>query len=180
MRCEQKGNQCPASIGEDRTRPNRGRPVLQYVPLAGAGLRPDLATDCIHRTGHQALRGTCLADCPCPHYDGSTNEKVPMESLLIDVQAVASLLGCSTRRVYRLADGGKMPAPLKLGALVRWNRAAIDNWIADGCKPVRQVAARRPSWLPWLRGRVTRMTCTSPQMEEPNEKGLPHKWQQAC
>lgn len=66
-----------------------------------------------------------------------------MESLLIDVQTVASLLGCSARHVYRLADGGRMPAPVKLGALVRWHRATLDEWIADGCKVVRPVVARR-------------------------------------
>ena len=42
---------------------------------------------------------------------------------LLDVQAVAELLDCSPRHVYRLSDSGRMPAPLKLGALCRWNRA---------------------------------------------------------
>lgn len=56
---------------------------------------------------------------------------------LLDVQGVAALLNCSVRHVYRLADGGRMPAPLKLGALVRWNKAALEEWIADGCKPIR-------------------------------------------
>jgi excisionase family DNA binding protein len=58
---------------------------------------------------------------------------------LLDVRAVAQLLDCSVRHVYRLADAGRMPAPLKLGALVRWSRQAIEEWIAGGCKPVRQV-----------------------------------------
>ena len=58
---------------------------------------------------------------------------------LFDVQAVATMLGCSTRHVYRLSDAGRMPAPVKLGALVRWKAAAIQEWIDGGCKPVRQV-----------------------------------------
>jgi len=40
-----------------------------------------------------------------------------------------------------------MPRPVKLGdVLVRWNRrtgdpaTGIEDWIADGCKPVRAVA----------------------------------------
>ena len=57
---------------------------------------------------------------------------------LLDVQAVASMLDCSTRHVYRLNDAGRMPAAFKVGALVRWSRQAIDSWIAGGCKPVRQ------------------------------------------
>jgi excisionase family DNA binding protein len=56
---------------------------------------------------------------------------------LLDVRAVAQLLGCSPRHVYRLADRGAMPPPVKVGALVRWSRKAIEDWISTGCKPVR-------------------------------------------
>jgi excisionase family DNA binding protein len=56
---------------------------------------------------------------------------------LLDVRAVAALLDCSPRHVYRLADAGRMPAPVRIGALVRWVRPAIEDWIAAGCKPVR-------------------------------------------
>ena len=68
----------------------------------------------------------------------------PVESALLDVEQVAGLLRCSTRHIYRLADGGRMPRPLKLGALVRWNRAAILNWISDGCPSVRSARGGRP------------------------------------
>ena len=52
---------------------------------------------------------------------------------MLDVQAVATLFDCSTRHVYRLSDSGRIPRPIKLGALVRWSREAIEHWIADGC-----------------------------------------------
>ena len=59
---------------------------------------------------------------------------------LLDVRAVAALLGgCSTRHVYRLADAGKMPRPLKLGQLVRWRRAELLRWLGEGCPPVRST-----------------------------------------
>jgi excisionase family DNA binding protein len=58
---------------------------------------------------------------------------------LLDVQAVAELLGCSTRHVYRLSDAGRMPAPVKLGALVRWSASAIRQWIDAGCPAVRSM-----------------------------------------
>jgi excisionase family DNA binding protein len=60
---------------------------------------------------------------------------------LLDVRAVAAVLGCSTRHVSRMADAGRMPPPVKLGALVRWPRETIDDWIASGCKPVRAADA---------------------------------------
>ena len=62
---------------------------------------------------------------------------------LLDVQAVATLLDCSARHVYRLVDAGRMPRPLKLGALVRWRRADVSGWIADGCVPVRTARGGR-------------------------------------
>jgi excisionase family DNA binding protein len=56
-----------------------------------------------------------------------------------DVKIVAEKCDCSPRHVYRLADAGRMPAPLRLGSLVRWDLDAIDQWIAEGCPAVRNV-----------------------------------------
>ncbi len=56
-----------------------------------------------------------------------------------DVGSVAGKLSCSVRHVYRMADAGKMPAPLRLGSLVRWDLDAIDAWIADGCPSCRDA-----------------------------------------
>jgi excisionase family DNA binding protein len=65
----------------------------------------------------------------------------PADSLsaLLDVRAVAALLDCSTRHVYRLADAARLPAPVHLGALVRWRRRDLLEWLADGCRPLRQT-----------------------------------------
>ena len=65
------------------------------------------------------------------------------DSALLDVGQVAVLLRCSQRHIYRLSDAGRMPAPVRLGALVRWSRSAVENWIAGGCKSVRQPKAVR-------------------------------------
>ena len=61
---------------------------------------------------------------------------------MLDVQGVATLLDCSTRHVYRLSDMGRMPRPVKLGALVRWSRQSIQDWIAQGCPNCKNVGAR--------------------------------------
>lgn len=68
-----------------------------------------------------------------------------LRAKLLDVKAVAQLLGCSARHVYRLSDGGKMPAPVRLGALVRWRLdgpGGLRMWIAEGCPAVRKGAPR--------------------------------------
>jgi predicted DNA-binding transcriptional regulator AlpA len=62
---------------------------------------------------------------------------------LLDVRAVAALLHCSARHIYRMCDGGLMPRPRRLGVLCRWSRQEILDWIAEGCRPVRQTAGER-------------------------------------
>jgi len=52
---------------------------------------------------------------------------------LMDVNDIARVLRCSARTVYRLADSGRIPPPVKLGSLSRWPRHVIEQWIADGC-----------------------------------------------
>ena len=59
---------------------------------------------------------------------------------LLDVKAVAALFSCSPRHVYRLADAGLMPRPVKLGVLVRWPRLAIETWVSEGCPKCRPSA----------------------------------------
>ncbi len=54
---------------------------------------------------------------------------------LLDVRAVAKMLGCSQRHVYRLADAERMPAPIKIGSLVQWSAAELGEWIDEGCPP---------------------------------------------
>src|SRR5690606_41950218 len=55
---------------------------------------------------------------------------------------VATLFCVSTRHIYRLADAGRMPRPLKIGRANRWSRAALDDWIAGGCQPVDRKSTR--------------------------------------
>jgi excisionase family DNA binding protein len=62
---------------------------------------------------------------------------VQMPPALLTVKAVAGLLGCSTRNVFRLVDAGKMPPPIRLGRLLRWQCATIDEWISAGCQLCR-------------------------------------------
>lgn len=62
-----------------------------------------------------------------------------LRAALLDVTALAELLQCSVRSVYRLADAGRMPAPLKIGRLNRWLLADIVDWLNRGCPAVRST-----------------------------------------
>lgn len=88
-----------------------------------ASVQTDAANDLLARQAEAAL--------------GRQAQGIANESGLLDVNQVAALLGCSPRHVYRLVDAGKMPQPVRLGALVRWSRASLSEWIAGGCKAVR-------------------------------------------
>lgn len=67
----------------------------------------------------------------------TADPKPAAEPAMLDVKGVARLLGCSPRHVTRLVEGGAMPPPVRLGALVRWDRAALAKWMAAGCPAVR-------------------------------------------
>lgn len=63
---------------------------------------------------------------------------------LLDIKAVASLLGgCSRRHIYRLSDAGRMPRPIKLGNLVRWRLVELQAWIDAGCPTPQNGGQRR-------------------------------------
>jgi excisionase family DNA binding protein len=65
-----------------------------------------------------------------------------VEPALLDVRAVARMLDCSWRHVYRMADAGRMPRPIRLNSLVRWRKSDIDKWLSEGCPPMRGGGAK--------------------------------------
>jgi excisionase family DNA binding protein len=72
-----------------------------------------------------------------------TTEQESTRKRLLTVKEVAWLLDCSPRSVYRLADAGRMPSPVRVGRLVRWRWGEIESWIKADCPAVRSVGARR-------------------------------------
>ena len=70
---------------------------------------------------------------------GSVDAKPAAEKPLIDVKEFAAKLGCCPKHIRRMADSGRCPPSIQLGALRRWNRQVVDEWIADGCPVVRHV-----------------------------------------
>ena len=67
----------------------------------------------------------------------ATEGKTQSTSALLSVGQVAGLLNCSVRHIFRMADGGRMPSPLRLGACVRWPRSSIEGWVEAGCPSCR-------------------------------------------
>lgn len=63
-------------------------------------------------------------------------------TVLIAIEDVAAILGCSTRHVRRLVNSNRIPRPVKLGALLRWIKTDVDQWIAAGCPNCRKGWAK--------------------------------------
>ena len=68
---------------------------------------------------------------------GTRVRELPTESLMLTVSGVAILLGCSPKTVYRLADQGGIPQPVRLGGLVRWPKVKFEKWIDEGCPALK-------------------------------------------
>jgi len=62
---------------------------------------------------------------------------------MLTVDQVAGVLGCSPRTVRRLTDSGRMPRPIRLGALLRWPRQTIESWIRQGCPRAKDMEVVR-------------------------------------
>lgn len=57
----------------------------------------------------------------------------PVNPPLISVDELASMLGVSTRTLWRLLSAGKLIKPIKVGGSTRWRRSDVQQWIAQGC-----------------------------------------------
>ena len=54
-------------------------------------------------------------------------------SIMIDIPTLAAELCISVKTIRRMAQCGRMPAPIKLMGRVLFRRADIEKWVSDGC-----------------------------------------------
>lgn len=65
------------------------------------------------------------------------------QQMLAGVSDVAMLLGVSEQTVRRRVADGSIPQGVRIGNLRRWDRAALERWIASGCpRPSAEGADR--------------------------------------
>ena len=65
------------------------------------------------------------------------------EALLWDVKGVARALGLGVRTVWRLSSSGELPPPISVGRCKRWERRAIEAYVA------RRVAETKGAKSKW-------------------------------
>ena len=76
------------------------------------------------------------------------NTTVTEQPALLTPDEVARILSCSPRTVNRLATSGRMPAPVRLGRLVRWNRQTHRRVDRGGLPALPQEALRHAAGAP--------------------------------
>ena len=59
----------------------------------------------------------------------------------LDADGCAGRYRFSQRHWFRLVDSGRAPQPTRFGRLCRWSLSSLEEWEANGCRPVR-VAGR--------------------------------------
>lgn len=71
----------------------------------------------------------------------STDAKNPVPALayplLVDIKAVAVMLGRSVASIQRDDKAGRIPGPLTLGGSKRWRAGELRAWVRAGC-PCRE------------------------------------------
>jgi predicted DNA-binding transcriptional regulator AlpA len=92
----------------------------------------------------EACRLACRFGCDVP----MTAAKTPQEALrivgrllawagqearspVLDVHDVARLLGCTERTIWRHEGKRLIPEARRVGGIVRWDRAEIEEWLAN-------------------------------------------------
>lgn len=74
---------------------------------------------------------------------GGTGGPDASGAALLDISRLAELLECSARTVQRHVGDGLIPPPVRIGRLVRWRAAEIDNWLDAGCPPMADLRGDR-------------------------------------
>jgi excisionase family DNA binding protein len=84
----------------------------------------------------RVVPNTTTGDSPAP-----VHQEAVLPRLLTSRQ-LSELLSIPERTAWRYWHSGLMPAPLKIGSLVRFDRDEILAWIENDCKPVDGRADR--------------------------------------
>ena len=68
---------------------------------------------------------------------------VTLAATLYDRIGLAERLNCSPGHVDNLDNREKLPRPIRLGRLKRWDSLEIESWITAGCPPRREWEVMR-------------------------------------
>lgn len=68
--------------------------------------------------------------------ESKKSERGKLAPLLLRPDEAAQMLGVSRATLWRWSADGKLPAPVRVGAVTRWRSADLAAWVATGCVPL--------------------------------------------
>lgn len=72
------------------------------------------------------------------HAPAKRRRNLDEEQLALTATELATRLGISRAHVWKLLSVGQLPAPVRLGRAVRWDKRVIDAWLAAGAPSAAQ------------------------------------------
>jgi excisionase family DNA binding protein len=84
-----------------------------------------------------ALASPALAPAP----PATPTAPAPTPPLLCSAAEACRLLGIGKSLFYALKSSGRLPAPVRLGRAVRWNRETLIAWCNAGCPSAERFEA---------------------------------------
>ena len=57
----------------------------------------------------------------------------PIPFRLLTIQEMAAIMNCSVASVYTMKAYGRVPPPLRIGRLVRWDPREVQQWLDNRC-----------------------------------------------
>lgn len=86
-----------------------------------------------------AYTGTEPSAAPLqPRAPAERRRNADEEQLALTATELATRLGISRAHVWKLLSLGRLPAPVRLGRAVRWDKRVVDAWLAAGAPPLVQ------------------------------------------
>ena len=88
-------------------------------------------------TKHEAGTGTLMAadgGVPAPPPEHNTRSQAAqsaVKSEMLTVEDVAAMLSIGVRSVWRKAQDGRLPPPIKMTGSTRWAKATLFDWITN-------------------------------------------------
>jgi len=70
---------------------------------------------------------------PEPESETDEPECKPIPFRLLTIQEMAAIVNCSVGTVYTMKAYGRVPPPIRLGRLLRWDPREVQKWLDNRC-----------------------------------------------
>jgi predicted DNA-binding transcriptional regulator AlpA len=80
---------------------------------------------------------------PTPQVERLASISGGVEREMLTVGEVAAMLSIGVRSVWRKAQDGRLPPPIKMTGSTRWAKSTIHDWIADKASAAQKQSRGR-------------------------------------